>query len=262
MTMIWTMVGDKVQAAIKVLEAHQALCMVLLTAALVGFAGISCWLALKNIRAMKNSEIERARPIVVLECVNAVPFYGIRMKNTGLTAAHGVVVSITPGLVSYLWGRTQKELPIRFLSQPVDFFPPNASVETLVGTLDEIRHANSSMLYQGTIRYSDANGRHYEDAVTVDFSLFNDLLYAGKRTIHDVHSELEKIRRAIENIGSGFSKVRVVTQNLADYREEKRQQLDKLRQQHQSLPTPPSESSGEVPCSLDAETRKAGSSDV
>ena len=244
------MISTKVYAAIELMDAHQGFCMVLLTAALALCAGLSCILAYKSIKSMKESETERARPMVVLESFNAVPFYGIRMRNTGLTAAHGIAVSMKPALESYLMGHTQKVLPIRFLSHPVDFFPPNASVETLVGTLDEIRQANSSMLYQGTIRYSDAKGRRYEDAVTVDFSLYDDLVYAGKRTIHDVHTELERMRRAIEHIGSGFSKMRVVTQDLADYREEERQKMAELRQRHPNefQKGNANEANGEAPC--------------
>jgi hypothetical protein len=229
---VFPMISSKVYAAIELMDAHQGFCMVLLTAALALCAGLSCIFAYKSIKAMKESEIERARPMVVLESFNAVPVYGIRMRNTGLTAAHGIAISMKPALESYLMGRTQKAISIRFLNQPVDFFPPNASVETLVGTLDEIRQANSSMLYQGSIRYSDAKGRRYEDAVTVDFSLYANLVYSGKHTIHHVHAELEKMRRSIENIASGFSKIRVVTQDLADYREEERKVIEEIERAH------------------------------
>ena len=247
---------SKVQAAITMMDAHQGFCMVLLTAALALCGLVSCALAYKSIKAMKESELERARPMVVLESVKDIPFYGIRMKNTGLTAAHNISVNIAPSLESYLACRRKGKMPIRFLNQLIAFFPPSASIETLVGTLDEIRQANASMIYQGTIRYADAKGRRYEDAFALDYSLYTTLIYSGKKTIHDIQVELEKMRRVIEHVGSGFYKLRVITQNIDDYREEERQQIVSIMQQIEEdhRGTNDNEASGDAPSNQDSKT--------
>ena len=49
-----------------------------------------------------------------------------------------------------------------------------------------------------------------------------DTVYSGKKTIHNIGEEIEKIRRALELFGSGFHKLRVIAQSLDDYREEER----------------------------------------
>lgn len=63
----------------------------------------------------------------------------------------------------------------------------------------------------------------------IDFSIFKDTVFSGKKTINDLGVELEKIRRAIDAFGSGFNKLRVIAQSLDDYREEDRRAIEEAR---------------------------------
>ena len=209
-----------VNLIIEFCDAHQGFCMVLLTAALALCAIVSCWLAYKNIKALKESEVERARPVVILEIIPDIPFYIIRMKNIGLTAARNVYVEMMPPM-EYCFERW-KGKAIGFLNRKIDFLPPNASLQTNMGTFLDIQKYNPSLLYRGVVRYAGANRTSYEDLITLDFSLFTDTVYSGKKTIHNIGEEIEKIRRALELFGSGFHKLRVIAQSLDDYREEER----------------------------------------
>lgn len=206
---------------IKFCDAHQGFCMVLLTAALALCAIISCLLAYKNIKALKENEVERARPIVILEIVPDLPFYIVRMKNTGRTAARNITIEIDPPL-KYCFERWVGKT-IGFFNRSVDFFPPDYMLQTSIGSFRDIERNNPSLIYNGTLRYEDVRGRHYEDAFTLDFSLFNDMVFSGKKTINDIGAEMEKIRRALELFGNGFNKLRVIAQDLDDYREEESQ---------------------------------------
>lgn len=215
--------------------AHQEFCMVLLTAALALCAFVSCVLAAKNIKAMKENEIEKARPVVTLEIVVELPCYMIRMKNTGLTPARNVSVELTPS-VKYCFEKLRGK-PIGFLTRIVEFLPPNSVLQTNIGTFTDIEACNPSLVHKGVIRYEDTVGRRYNDAIVLDFSMFKDTLYSGKKTIHDIGVQLEQIQRTLSLFGSGFHKLMVVAQRLEDYREEERLLIEEANRRRKTKTT-------------------------
>ena len=209
---------------IKFAENHQGSCMVILTIALAFCAIVSCILTFKNIKIMTESEIERARPIVVLEAIVDLPSYLVRMRNTGLTAARNVTVDLSPSVVYCFdaWkGRT-----IGFLSRTIEFLPPNFVFQTNLGIFRELEAYNPSLIHKGFVRYEDSSGRRYKESIVLDFSIFKDAVFSGKKTINDLGVELEKIRKAIDAFGRGFNKLQVVAQSLDDYREENRRAME------------------------------------
>ena len=218
---------DRSSLIIEFADSHQGFCMVLLTTALALCAIVSCILAYKNIKALKESELERARPVVILEIIPDVPCYIVRMRNAGLTAARSITVEMSPNM-EYCFERWRGKT-IGFLNRKIDFLAPNASLQTNIGAFRDIEKHNPALLYKGVVRYMDASGRVYEDLITLDFSLFTDTVYSGKKTINDIGMELEKIRRAIDSFGSGFHKLRIIGQRLDDYREEERQIAEQIR---------------------------------
>ena len=225
-------VQEWIVAVVRFADSHQGFCMVLLTTALALCAIVSCILAYKNIKALKESELERARPVVILEIIPDVPFYIVRLRNAGLTAARSITVEMSPNM-EYCFERW-KGKAIGFLNRKIDFLAPNASLQTNIGAFRDIEKHNPALLYKGVVRYLDASGRAYEDLITLDFSLFTDTVYSGKKTINDIGVELEKIRRAIESFGSGFHKLRIIGQSLDDFREEERLFVEQIRAQKEN----------------------------
>ena len=201
-----------IRNVVSLMDTHQGSCMVLLTAALAATACISCYLSAKNIQAMKEIEIERSRPMVVLEVWQEIPFYGVRLRNAGLTAARDVVVRTVPDIE--LCFEDPGKNPIRFLKEKIDFLPPNASFQAMLGKILEIKKNNKSLIYRGTIQYTDSMGRRYTDAVVLDYTLFNGTWCSGKNPIHDIADELEKMRETIERIESGGKQVRRPTESV------------------------------------------------
>jgi hypothetical protein len=108
------------------------------------------------------------------------------------------------------------------LTRTVEFLPPASVFQTNVGTFNDIEACNPSLVHKGVIKYEDASGRRYKDAIVLDFSMFKDTLFSGKKTINDIGVQLEKIERTLSSFGSGFHKLMVVAQSLEDYREEER----------------------------------------
>lgn len=203
---------------IGILDRHQGFCMVVLTLLLALCAWQSCRYAAKNIKAMKDLESERSRPQIVLEIVQTIPFYGVRLINLGLTAARSVTVEITPKMTYCFDG--WKGRPIGFLEHEVEWLAPRASHQTNIGSYQHIEQVNKTLVYRGFINYKGVDGQVYREPFVLDFSLYKDTVYSGKKTLNEVGVELEKIRRAIELFGNGFHKLRVISQSLSDYREE------------------------------------------
>ena len=93
---MWHNFLDELACVVTILDAHQGSCMVLLTIALVACGIISCYIAAKNIKLMRELETKRSSPYVVLETTQSVPFYGVRIVNMGLTAARNIIVETYP----------------------------------------------------------------------------------------------------------------------------------------------------------------------
>ena len=208
----------------KFVDGHQGFCMVILTIALASCAIVSCVLAYKNIKIMRESELERARPIVVLEAIVDLPSYLVRIRNTGLTAARNVTFDLSPSVV-YCFS-SWKGKSIGFMSRTIEFLPPNSVFQTSIGLFNDIEAYNPSLMHKGFVRYEDAAGRRYEEAIVLDFSIFKDTVFPGRKTINDLGVELEKIRKSIDAFGSGSKKLRVIAQSLDDYREEERMAVE------------------------------------
>ena len=215
---LWQWFMTNLHWLVGVMDRHQGFCMVVLTLLLALCAWQSCKYAAKNIKAMKELETERSRPQVVLEIVQTIPFYGVRMVNLGLTAARSITVEVTPKLTFCF--DTWRGRPISFLEHEVEWLAPRASHQTNIGSYQHIEQVNKTLVYRGFVNYKGTDGRTYREPFVIDFSLYKDTVYSGKKTLNEVGVELEKIRRAIELFGSGFHKLRVIAQSLSDYREE------------------------------------------
>lgn len=167
-----------------------------LTGILAICAMVSCYLSYQNINVIREIEHERARPMVVLNVLRNYPLYGVCLQNTGLTAAHDVVIRTEPE-IKWCFGVSNRS-PVRFLKEKIDFLPPNASYNVYLGEFDGVKMANPALLYRGTIQYTDITGRRYEEPVTLDYSLYEEILSQNQKRIHDIGTEPENMSRGID----------------------------------------------------------------
>lgn len=207
-------------------NANQGFCMVVLTVVLAYCAWKSCQYAANNIKAIKEIEENRSRPQIVLEIVPDIPFYIVRMVNLGLTAAHNIVVEVEPRL-TYCFDRWQGR-KIGFLENGVKMLVPRAFHQTNIGSFHDIEKINKTLVFKGIISYQGPDGKAYRDPFVLDFALYQDTVYSGKKTIDNIGSEIEKLRRVVESFGSGSNKLRVIAQSLDDYRAEEKALVDKI----------------------------------
>ena len=198
------------------LDHHEGFFMVVLTAALVFIAWRSAKIALKSLDVMKKNDADRTRPYIALEVVDDRPFYGVRMRNSGQTAARNIVVKSCPEM-RLVFSSYNKQ--IKFLSEPVKYFPPNGCMQTDIGAWRDIENANPEKTYAGTISYEDESGNSYQQDFVLDFSVFTDSVHKSEKTIHDVAQQLEKFTREFGHFASGFHKPHVLVEDYLKYEE-------------------------------------------
>ena len=195
-------------------DRHQGAFMVLLTAALVYYAYKSARAAVRNIKLIKQNDDKRTLPYVVLEVVNDMPFYGVRMVNLGATAAHNVVVIAKPK-IEMVFPNYRK--PIKFLHEPVAYIAPSASFSTDIGSFRDIEKANPSKIYTGTISFENDEGKKFEHEFVLDFTPYTDAVHKSEKTIHHVAKHLEELSREVSYIATGFHKPHVLVEKYEEY---------------------------------------------
>ena len=196
------------------LDVHQGFYMVLLTVALVVCAYKSARAAVRNIELIKQNDDKRTLPYVVLEVVNDMPFYGVRMVNLGATAAHNVVVRAEPK-IEMVFQNYRK--PIKFLQEPVAYIAPSANYATDIGSFRDIEKANPSKVYTGMISFENDEGKKFEHEFVLDFTPYTDAVHKDEKTIHHVAKHLEELSREVSHIATGFHKPHVLVEKYEEY---------------------------------------------
>lgn len=221
------------------LEAHQGSCMVVLTLMLAFCAAVSCVVAVSSVRVMRNLETQRSRPYVLLETTNSVPFYGVRIVNMGLTAARQVMVETNPKIQTVF---PTYRRPVGFLDRQMSILVPQKTYSTDLGTWEELKRDNPSMIYQCTIRYESEWGEKYASDCVLDYTIYENLAHKSEGTISDLVKKFEEFTRMFGHLTSGFYKLHVLTEDFHAHRKEeiKRRkkivrQLEKQRKQEDPM---------------------------
>lgn len=150
------------------------------------------------------------------------------VKNYGATAAHDIRLESDPPLVS------SDELPEEWGRWGVFEVLPTLVPGQEWSTLWEDEAAdriNSDLpvAHDVTIRCKDSRGREM-DAITfrLDWSAHKQKIFRIVNGPHEIHAELEKIRKNLDSIKNGQSQLKVLTRSEAEYR-------SSLRAQHEEL---------------------------
>lgn len=199
--------------------AHEAFCMAALTLALVFCSVVSCYIGVKGIQATRRLKEEKSRPYVVFETFYNIPFFGVRMANVGQTPAYNISVKSEPMI--WLFGvqsKEYKERPVAFMSSTMPYLAPSGKIETELGNLDSIRKANPSLRFKVNVSYEDSRHVSYSDEILLDYSFFDDLMYSGKKNIHNLVEEIAKTNRVLGEIASGTKKPHVLVDEYLEYR--------------------------------------------
>lgn len=228
---MWQAFLQKMAHILSLLDGHEGSCMVLLTIGLFICAGVSCWIAAKNIRLMKQLDAKRSSPYVVIETTQHIPCFGVRLVNMGLTAARNVKVAATPK-IEIAFPNFPKA--IRFIEEGIAVLVPNETHTTDLGTFEMLQKSNPSLIYRCTVSYESDWGEKFTTECVLDYSLYDGLAYRGTKTVHDLTKQFESFARDFHLLASGFHKLHVLTEDFDDYNEK----LDEIIEQATSSQQP------------------------
>ena len=190
--------------------------MIILTIALVACSIISCYIAAKNIKIMRELEAKRSSPYVVLETTQSVPFFGVRMVNMGLTAARNIIVETLPKM-RIAFPSYQK--PIGFLDKTLPVLAPQKSYTCDIGNWENLKKECPSMVYRCVVRYESEWGEKYESKYTLDYSVYEHLIHREERTLTDLTKKFEDFCREFHLFAIGHYNPRILIEDYDKYSE-------------------------------------------
>lgn len=194
------------------------------------------WLVILSRRQLTtatNLEKGRTRPFVIFDLIVERHFVFAVVKNTGMTSAKDVKITVTPNIKCLLGGKNtipkeEKEIDISFIERGVAMLTPERSITALVGHWSRFRDHHKNLVFEGQISYLGSDGTPYSEAFAADLSAHEGLLYLGTKTLDDVAKQLEKISQTMDHIASGFKKpiIRTITEKA--HRKEEDAQMQQI----------------------------------
>jgi hypothetical protein len=172
--------------------------LVLVVAAV--FGGWQVWEA-RTLRLQQN------RPFVVIDFeVEASNLIYLEVANLGTSLARDVRVVIDPPLQSTAGVRLDQ---MKMLNEGISTLVPSKRIKTFFDAFHARKDPELPMRHSATVTYTDERGRRsYEEKFDLDLDLYRYLSTITRRNVHDLHKQLEEIRKILggwsANIGRGM----------------------------------------------------------
>lgn len=173
----------------------------LLTSLLVIITGVYAYLTFRlvegsraSVAAMKAQIEATTRPYVHFDLEPYGNLVEASLRNTGLTAARRVTVTIAPPLKVAVAGEIR---PFRLGEVPLALLAPNRELREYVGRREHVRSLSDDLRFSVSIRYENAAGHIYDEAFSVDLSGLFEMAYVARPT---TAKELQKIAETLKEI--------------------------------------------------------------
>jgi len=148
----------------------------------------------KAVDAMRDQIVASVRPYVYFDLVTTGALIEGVLKNTGVSAAYDVTVSLQPIVQVHIRGTAQES---SLIGKPVSLMPPEKEVREFLGSFAELEGSNASLRYTGEIAYFDGGRRKFSEQFTIDLSSRKGMPYIGRTTVED---ELKKLNENISDV--------------------------------------------------------------
>lgn len=180
-------------------------------------------------------ERERTRPVVTFDFFRESVVWNLRVKNNGLSVARDIKFSITPEPKMCFGGenaipKEKKETGLPLLINGIPSLPPAGEITAALGMLARMKESLGSLRFRGNITYSDELGSKYNSPVDIDLGVHESLTHVSRKGLHEIGTELEKIQKEMNHLATGFSKPKVLTQDIKEYRQEQEEQFQQARE--------------------------------
>ena len=140
---------------------------------------------------------EQTRPFVIVDIDSTrKPFFDLVVKNLGATMARDVRFKFDPPAESSMDGVSLDRF--KMFRDGISTLPPGKEIRTLFDTGPERHDSDLPDVYEATVNYTDHTGKHpYEERIDLDVGLYWNRMSVTLRDVHDLHTELQAIRKEI-----------------------------------------------------------------
>lgn len=172
-----------------------------LTLLLVILTGVYAYLTYRIMSAnqdavgtMRAQMIASIRPYVYFDLVTTGPLIEGLLRNTGVSAAYNVTVSLEPAIQAHIGGAAQES---SLIGKPVSLMTPKKEIREFFGSFSELESTNASLQFVGAVTYFDSEQRKFSEPFIIDLSSRKNMPYIGRTTIE---AELKKLNEQISAV--------------------------------------------------------------
>jgi hypothetical protein len=145
----------------------------------------------------KQLREDQTRPFVVIELDGVrKTFFEFVIKNIGTTMARNVTFTFDPPAESTMSGVDLQKL--KMFRDGISTLPPGKVLRTLFDDAPARYKAQLPDVYEVTVSYLGPSGpKRYEEKIDLDFGLYWNSRSITTHDIHDLHKQLEGIRKEV-----------------------------------------------------------------
>lgn len=190
---------DYLWAAVQNPEHNQGLWLLVTAASGLATALILFGAALVARRQLREARVLREaqiRPFIVID-FHVLPTSAVylRISNLGTVMARDIRFSFDRPFVTKLDQLKIQELQI--FKKGIESMPPSQVIETFFDTF--FGRDEKDDLYRATVEYRGEGGRKFTHRMDLDLGLYRNTSPVHAKTLDDVHKELEKIAKTLDD---------------------------------------------------------------
>jgi hypothetical protein len=203
---------------------------VALVAAQLGVLVAAAVIAWRQVEESRRLREEQNRPFVVVDfdCEQGYMMY-LEVVNMGTSLAKDVRIEIDPPLESAIDIEVGK---LRMLNEGIATLAPGKKYRTFfdMGFRRNEDRPDLPMNYIARVRYSDERGkRSFDETLNLDMDQYMHISTVTRHDLHDIHGQLERIRKVFEKWGWGAGRG-LVAMTPEESREEGQRMIEAMEE--------------------------------
>jgi hypothetical protein len=188
------------------------------------------WRLVSETRRMRDIQTEPKVIVTYKSREEWAPLLDLIIKNIGLGPALDIRFSVAPTTNSLGAQILLEELSgLSFLKNGVAFLGPNDVMRSYFTNVNQSFEQKIAAQLSVAITYRSGRNRRYTDRYIIDLSELSGLRMLGKPPLHKIADYLEKIERNLDQLATGFSRLKVATFDTRDREEEKTREEEYIK---------------------------------
>lgn len=189
-------------------------------------------------KRMRRAQTEPALAVYVTPHVRHINLIELVIKNIGLGPAKEITWDLRADMAQL--EKRKMKFHQMAIFKAIHFFPPGEEIRFLFGSANDLLGENSSdplPAFHIIAKYKTASGEARSDDFLIDVSVFLGLSRLGAPPEYKIAESLERIEKEFAWLTSGMKRLKVLTQDEAQYVREVRREiaLDRLKHKMNSV---------------------------